>query len=183
MNSATKLVAILLEDVEDDIEQAVDDTDVNPTEEEKESDDYDKGEFDLHGLTFALENPKGSTRSGTDKDGNEWSVTMPAHYGEILGTMGKDKDHLDAYIGDNPESQKVWVVNQHKKEGGFDEHKVFIGFDDEQSVINAYDAAFSDGLGPKLRNSVAQTTVDEFKDWLESGETKKEFPVSDKSVD
>jgi len=170
------VTGILLDDIEADIEQAVDDTDTQPTDEEKENDSYDKGEFEWNGLTIAIENPKGSTRSGQDKDGNEWSVTMPAHYGEFIGVHSKDKDPLDVYMGDMPESDLVFVVNQRKKDSDvFDEHKVMCGFQDEQSAINAYDAAFNDGLGPKLRKSVIEVRVDDLIDWMDNGDTKKEF--------
>lgn len=146
-----------------------------PTEAQAEAGNYKKGHVSLFGMDISIENAKGSTRSGKNKQGKEWSVTMPAHYGYIKGTKGKDKDHIDVYIGPNEKSEKVFVVNQQKEEGGFDEHKCMICFDDRKKAIAAYDKAFTGDLGPKLRQSVVSTTMDKFKKWLESGDTKKPF--------
>ncbi|ELY1973236.1 hypothetical protein SL040_004723, partial [Aeromonas salmonicida] len=52
-----------------------------PTEAQKEAGNYKKGHLTLQGLDIALENPKGSTRSGTDQDGKAWQSTMTHDYG------------------------------------------------------------------------------------------------------
>jgi len=88
---------------------------------------------------------------------------------------GKDGDHLDVFIGDHPESRNVYVVNQRKLEGGFDEVKIMLGFEDEESAIACYDKGFMGDLGPKLRDSVVATTVDGLKRWIKDGDTKKAF--------
>jgi hypothetical protein len=54
-----------------------------------------QGRTKVHGMDISIENKKGSTRSGTDKDGHEWHTRMNYDYGYIRGTVGKDKDHLD----------------------------------------------------------------------------------------
>jgi hypothetical protein len=143
--------------------------------EQAEAGNYKKGHVSVQGLEIAIENAEGSTRSGTGKDGKKWSVTMPAHYGYIKGTQGKDKDHLDVYIGPKPNGMMVFVVNQKKEEGGFDEHKIMLGFETKDEAIATYDRAFSGDLGPKLRETVVSTTVDKLKEWLASGNTKKPF--------
>lgn len=160
-----------------EINKAAAKTDPDPSEEEKENGDYKKGHIEIHGFDIAIENAKGSERSGTDKDGKPWSVTMPAVYGEICGTKGKDKDHLDVYIGPNPDSDKVFIVNQAKKEGGFDEHKIMLGFPNKFRAIRCYDKAFSNGLGPQLRDEVIETTVQGLKDWVKNGDTTKPFQL------
>lgn len=146
------------------------------SDEQKEAGNYEKGHVDLHGWDISVENGKGSQRTGTGKDGSTWSVTMPAHYGYIKGTVGKDKDHIDVYIGPSPQSERVFVVNQKKSEGGFDEHKVMLGFDTKSEAVKTYDKGFNDGLGPRLRGSVIITNVDTFKAWLDKGDPKKPFP-------
>ena len=62
-------------------------------------DSYKKGHLTLQGLDIALENPKGSTRSGTDQDGRPWQSTMAHDYGYIKRTQGADGDHVDVFIG------------------------------------------------------------------------------------
>jgi hypothetical protein len=144
--------------------------------EQAEAGNYRKGHVNVQGLEIAIENAEGSTRSGTGKDGKTWKVTMPAHYGYIKGTQGKDKDHLDVYIGPKPNGMMVFVVNQQKEDTkGFDEHKIMLGFATKDEAIETYDRAFSGSLGPKLRQSVVSTTVDKLKAWIASGNTKKPF--------
>src|ERR1700722_16723907 len=78
-------------DLRNAIEKAVAETDINPTESEKKTGNYKKGKFKLQGLTIAIENPKGSVRSGVDKNGKPWSVTMQDHYGYIVKVNKADK--------------------------------------------------------------------------------------------
>lgn len=54
-----------------------------PTEGQKSAGNYKVGRVNLHGLEISIENPKGSKRTGTDKDGETWSQTMRHHYGYI----------------------------------------------------------------------------------------------------
>lgn len=170
------------ESVADDVAAAAAKADKDPSDAEKEAENYRKGHVRLHGLEIAIENAKGSTRSGKDKDGKEWSVTMPAVYGYFKGTQGKDKDHIDCYIGPDPDCELVFVVNQQKKEGGFDEHKVMLGFKTEKEALETYDAAFTGDLGPKLRKSVVSGSVDQLKHWLENGDTMKEVVALQEGV-
>lgn len=64
-------------------------TNTDPTEAQKEKGNYKKGKVTIKGLNISIENPKGSTRSGTDKDGNDWSCEMLFTYGYFNGTIGK----------------------------------------------------------------------------------------------
>ena len=54
-----------------------------PTQAQKEAGNYAKGHTTISGLDISIENPAGSTRSGTDADGKPWSVEMQSHYGYI----------------------------------------------------------------------------------------------------
>ena len=59
-----------------------------------------QGRSKVHGMDISIENKKGSVRSGTDKDGHDWSIKMNFDYGYIRGTVGKDKDHVDCVAPD-----------------------------------------------------------------------------------
>lgn len=147
-----------------------------PTEAQKEAGNYKKGHLTLHGLDIALENPKGSTRSGTDKNGKAWQSTMANDYGYIKRTTGADGDHVDVFIGDKPDSETVYVVDQvDPKTGKFDEHKVMMGFADEQSARDGYLANYEKGW--KGLGSIKAMPVEEFKRWVKDGDTTK--PVAD----
>ena len=69
-----------------------------PTRAQKEAGNYKLGHLSLHGFDISIENPKGSERKGTDRDGKEWSVEMAHHYGYIRsftpsrGSSGSNKN-------------------------------------------------------------------------------------------
>lgn len=142
-----------------------------PTQAQIEAGNYKKGHIKVHGLDIAVENPRGSERRGTDPDGKEWAHTMSDHYGYIKKTTGADNEHIDTYIGRNPESDQIFIVDQiDQKTDGFDEHKVMMGFNSQEEAIQAYSSNFDEGwkVGP-----VRAMNKDEFKSWLKDGDTKK----------
>lgn len=156
-----------------DVQAASQQVDTSPTEAQKEAGNYKKGHVRLHGLDITIENPKGSERTGTDKGGKQWSVTMRHTYGYFKRTEGKDGDQVDVFIGDNPSSTNVYVIDQ-VVDGKFDEHKVMMGFpsmeEARQGYLSNYEKGW-DGLG-----NITEMSVDQFKDWLKNGSQKK--PVS-----
>ncbi|MFM4979780.1 LPD38 domain-containing protein [Aeromonas caviae] len=142
-----------------------------PTEAQKEAGNYKKGHLTLLGLDIALENPKGSTRSGTDQDGRPWQSTMAHDYGYIKRTQGADGDHVDVFIGDKPESEMVYVVDQvDPKTGKFDEHKVMMGFADEQAARAGYLGNYEEGW--QGLGAIKAMPVDAFKRWVKGGDTR-----------
>ncbi|WP_299671647.1 PLxRFG domain-containing protein [uncultured Roseobacter sp.] len=158
----------------EEVTAAAAEADPNPTDAQKEAENYKMGHIQWNGLDMSIENAKGSIRSGKGPDGSEWSVTMPAHYGRIKGTIGADGDHVDIYMGDDPDSDYVLVVNQIDADtSAFDEHKVMLGFGDKAEALDTYRAGFSDGRADDRLGSYTETTVADFKAWLESGDTKK----------
>lgn len=145
-----------------------------PTDGQKRAGNYKKGHVVVQGLDISIENPKGSTRRGADSDGHKWSCVLPADYGYIRRTEGADGDHVDAYLGPDPESRQVFVINQNDhRTGRFDEHKCFIGYDSEREAVKDYCAAFSDKKGPHRIGSVESMSMDAFKHWLKNGDTTK----------
>ena len=161
------------------VAQAAATTDPNPSDAQKEAGNYAKGKVTLHGLRLSIENPRGSIRSGTDASGKPWSVTMPHHYGYFLGTEGKDGDHVDFFLGPNPDSQQVLIVNQRKVSNGhFDEHKIMLGFDSPAQAAKAYLSAYTPGW--KGLQSAIPTTLPVLKEWLTHHDTT--LPVTRESI-
>ena len=141
-----------------------------PTEKQKEAGNYKKGHIKVDGFDITIENPKGSTRSGTDASGKAWSVPMHYDYGYIKGTEGVDGDHIDVYLSDNPTSGNVYVVDQiDQKTGKFDEHKVMYGFPSKEAAVEAYKTQYEKGwkVGP-----VTEVSREDFKKWVESSKRK-----------
>lgn len=159
-----------LEDINKAIEEAESETETDLTQEQKESGDYKKGHVTIQGFDIAIENPKGSVRSGVDVDGNEWSQEMHNTYGYFEGTKGKDKDDVDVFIGPNPLSESVFVVDQLNSAGEFDEHKVMFGFDSSEEARAAYLSNYEDGwtgLG-----DITKVNVDDFRKWVTNSDVR-----------
>lgn len=144
-----------------------------PTEAQKEAGNYKKGHVKLHGLDISIETPRGGVRSGTNPDGSPWTVNMQHDYGYVKRTVGADNEQVDVFIGDNPDSQQVFLIDQGDLDTGrFDEHKAMIGYNSLQQAKQAYEQAFSDGKGADRIQDVTAMSMDEFKGWLKGGSKK-----------
>lgn len=156
------------------LKSAIDETETNPSDAQKESGNYKKGHIKFGGYDYTIENPKGSTRSGKDANGKEWKVTMHDTYGYIRGKYGKDGDHLDMFINDKADLDNwngdVFVVDQVNPDGSFDEHKVMYGYDSMDDAEKAYLANYSkgwQGLG-----NITGASKAEFDKWLDTSNRK-----------
>ena len=131
---------------------------------------YEKGHIRLEGEDISIETGKGEQRQ-------PWPTKVAAHYGYIRGTLGKDGDHIDTYIGPKGETGKIFVMNQLGRGGIFDEHKVFMGFETKDQALNAYYRSFDNPTAAWKRvGGVVELNKDEFKDWLDNGD--KFQPIS-----
>lgn len=156
------------------LKSAIEKTETNPSDAQKESGNYKKGHIKFGGYDYTIENPKGSTRSGKDADGKEWKVTMHDTYGYIRGKFGKDGDHLDMFIKDKADLDNwngdVFVVDQVNPDGSFDEHKVMYGYDSMDDAKKAYLANYSDGW--QGLGNITGASKDEFDKWLDTSNRK-----------
>nr|UWI40309.1 MAG: C-5 cytosine-specific DNA methylase [Bacteriophage sp.] len=156
------------------LKSAIEETETNPSDAQKESGNYKKGHIKFGGYDYTIENPKGSTRSGKDANGKEWKVTMHDTYGYIRGKFGKDGDHLDMFINDKADLDNwngdVFVVDQVNPDSSFDEHKVMYGYDSMNDAEKAYLANYSkgwQGLG-----NITGASKAEFDKWLDTSNRK-----------
>lgn len=94
-------------------------------------------------LSIAIENPIGSIRRGVNSNGTEWATRFYYPYGFIEGTKGADGEEIDCFIGENPESENVYIVQQRRADGLYDEDKVMLGFISLNAARDAYLAHFS----------------------------------------
>ncbi len=145
-----------------------------PTKAQQESGEYSMGRAIVQGLPIRIENVRGSVRSGVGVSGKPWSNRMAAHYGFIAGTTGNDGDGVDVFLGPLPESPNAWVINQRKADGiGFDEHKVCLGFPNEQQARDAYQLSYDRDWRGLM--SVVPVTIPQLKWWLKSGDMSRPF--------
>lgn len=150
----------------------------NPTDSQINAGNYRKGHLVVNGLEVTIENAKGSVRNGVDNNGKTWSVVMKNPYGYFKRTKGKDGDHIDVFIGDDLESEKVFVVDQNIN-NKFDEHKVMLGFNDKNEAKKAYLSNYTAGW--KGLSKITEVDLETFKTWL-SEKTKKNKPFSEYKI-
>jgi hypothetical protein len=155
------------------LDRAAAETDVAPTADQREAGNYRKGKCRLFGLEITIETPKSGVRRGVDRDGKEWSVRMPYHYGYIRRTESEaDGDHVDVFLGPDLDSEFVLVIDQvDPRTDQFDEHKVMLGWSNAERAQQAYLAAYQPnwkGLG-----AVTPMTLPQFHRWLETGKTDR----------
>lgn len=160
-----------------DLETASAQVNTAPSEAQIETGNYAKGHIILQGLEITIENPKGSTRRGTDPDGQRWESVLPAAYGYVKRSEGADGDHVDVYIGDRPDSTRAFVIDQYNLDGSFDETKTVLGVRSRRAALKIYDAGFSDGSGPQRRGGVTEMSVAEFADLARDGVSEPVSPA------
>jgi len=146
-----------------------------PTEAQVEVGNYKKGHLTaqdtgIPGIEITIENPAGSTRSGTDAAGNPWSQKMRDHYGYIKRTESAEgpEEQLDVFVGENLDSDLVFVIDQvNQNTGEFDEHKVMMGYRSQMDAVRAYKRNYQRKwkVGP-----VTVMTREQFAGWLERGD-------------
>ncbi len=144
----------------------------NPTEAQKEAGNYKKGKVRVYGMPISIENPKGSVRSGTDKDGKPWQNTMHAHYGYILGSKAIDGDNLDVFLTDDAEAATLVFVVDQIRDGAFDEHKCLIGpasIDDARKLYLSHYPDDWTGLG-----AICSVPMPCFSAWAMDGKVKRQ---------
>lgn len=150
----------------------------NLSSRQLEAGNYPKGHIWLHGLNISIENKRGSVRGRKDAEGNvAWNVKMPTAYGYIRGTVGADGDHVDVFLGPDPASEKVWVIDQHRvsKKGNiknFDEHKVMLGYRSSEKALKDYWKSQTGRSHRGVARSVFEMNVKELKSWLSDGDTR-----------
>jgi hypothetical protein len=128
----------------------------------------------FQGLKISVENRKGSVRRGTDDGGHKWATTMHNDYGYIRNTTGRDKQHIDCFLGPNLGARNVYVVHTNRPPDfqSYDEDKVFLGF---QSAAAAKACFLQHYDSPKFFRGMDTLTMDEFKKRFLHGKSKSEM--------
>lgn len=125
------------------------------------------GHARIGGLNLSIENPAGSIREDKANVPPKWRTEMRSHYGYIRGTTGFDKDHLDVFVKPSTAgtwSGTVYVVNQNKANGNFDEHKAIIGATSEAEARALYLENYEPGWQRRIR-SITPMPLAQFRAW------------------
>lgn len=157
------------------IEAASAEVNTDPTEAQKEAGNYKKGHVQVGTFDITIEQPEGSVRKGTDADGKQWESKMNNTYGYIRGAVGVDGDHIDVFLSndiDGWNGRKVFVVDQYNPDGSFDEHKVMLGFNDQDEAKGDYLANYEQGWENGRRIDITGVNLEDFEKWIESSKRK-----------
>lgn len=157
------------------IEAASAEVNTDPTEAQKEAGNYKKGHVQVGTFDITIEQPQGSVRKGTDSDGKQWESKMNNTYGYIRGAVGVDGDHIDVFLSndiDGWNGRKVFVVDQYNPDGSFDEHKVMLGFNDQDEAKGDYLANYEQGWENGRRIDITGVNLEDFEKWIESSKRK-----------
>lgn len=123
-----------------------------PTPAQLKAGNYPKRKTKFQGLTISIENEAGSVRRGVDPDGKPWETRMLCAYGYILSSVGLDDEHVDVYVGPNPDAEFAYVIDQKcpPEFTELDEQKIMLGFSSLGEACHAYLQHYNDSrfLGP-----------------------------------
>lgn len=140
-----------------------------PTASQKANGNYAKGHLKLAGLDISIENPAGSQRKP------EWAA-LNDHYGYVKGEgEGADGDHHDVFVKAGTPldwSGPVFVINQMKADGSFDETKTVLGATDANDAHKVYARNYEPnwkGYG----SMAAFPDVAAYKKWLATADMTK----------
>jgi hypothetical protein len=148
----------------DTIDAAAREVDTDPSAAQQLAGNYRHAHVTVQGLPISIETPKGASRRP------QWPP-LANHYGYIKRTQSEaDGDHIDVFLGPNPESELVFVVDQVRGDTGtFDEHKVMIGWTDQESARQGYLSNYSPGW--RGLGIITPLTMAQFKSWLDRGDS------------
>lgn len=119
------------------------------------------------GLHVVVENPKGSTRSGTDSRGKKWKTVMKNNYGYIAKSTGADGEGVDCFLCGNPSAPDVHIVHtQNPYTREYDEDKAIIGASTPQEAKVAF---LSNYDSPAHFRSMTSMPLETFKAMLHKG--------------
>jgi hypothetical protein len=104
------------------------------------SPDTVKKVVDFQGIKIRIDRPRGFVMMGKDDKGTPWSRRYRYDYGFLPKTKGGDGEGLDVFIGPEKKAPEAYWAIQVKKDGSFDEYKIFLGFPDRDAALSAYRA-------------------------------------------
>lgn len=155
--------------------------DPNPTQQQKLDGDYRKGSLELLGLKIILENSANSYRQGVDESGNPWESLMHNAYGYIEDTIGVDGDEIDVFLNEDfVDDCLIYIVFQKNLNNIFDEHKIMLGFENEQQAYDAYMSNYKKNWKGFMK--MITMSQNQFSEWLiDKGTTKRSVQLIKKS--
>ena len=95
---------------------------------------------------------------------------LPADYGYVRKTDGKDDAQIDAFVGNDFDAGKIFIVDSYDEDGEFDEHKLFFAYPSEE-VVRKHFQSYYYNRSPII-SEVAHNSL---REWFASGDTHKPY--------
>lgn len=142
-----------------------------PTQPQIDAGNYQKGAVKVGGLSVSIENPQGSLRHSHPESPVKWERKMEDHYGYVKGVPARapDKEHVDVFVKPGTAedySGPVFVVDQNKSNGRYDEPKTIIGAASRKEARALYLRNYQKGFEKNIRG-ITQMTMAQFKEKLQ----------------
>lgn len=161
---------------EQEVDQAAQRAEPAPTDQQRRTDDYRKGEVNVGGVPIEVETPKGQVRRSKPGAQTPWEVEMPVHYGRIPGTTSADGGAVDAFVGPNPQAATAYVIDQRKPgTSELDESKALVGFDSPEDALAAYHRSFAGDFADRVTGPVTPVPMSELVNRLKQHDPAKPF--------
>lgn len=126
------------------------------------------------GMPVVVETPAGGVRRWRQPDGRSGETTMEHDYGYFPGTVGRDGDGVDVFVGPNPDAETAYVVHQMAPPDfrTYDEDKVMCGFTDPEEAKASYLRHYDD---PRFFGAMTAVPVDQLQRQLRAtGEVRRD---------
>lgn len=138
---------------------------------QREALNYKQGKIHMHGLRITIQASKGQRRKP------EWSPLL-AHYGHVLNVPARSRDgeHVDVFVGPDPDVETAFVADLQSPGGHFDESKIFLGFPTRKEAYAVYTATYPS----VFRRSFSALSLPQLKEWLNNGDARR--PVQDQII-
>ena len=105
--------------------------------------------------------------------------TLPVGYGHLRKTLGADNMAVDVYVGHKLESPKIYQVTQ-LVNGEFDEHKYFVGFDEDKNEIATL---YKSIMPPEMFGGIQEMTVSHLEKYQKSDQNDSALLVKGNPLD
>ena len=136
-----------------------------------------KKHLTFKGFDIGLEYLEGDIRRGTAPNGFKWEREVVGNYGRFKDLMDSaDGESMDVWLGDDETSDHVYIVNQLKEDGQFDEHKILLGFPTAHAALIGYLSNMPDDwtrFDPLKTLSLA-----EFRRWAQTGDGQRKVAAT-----
>lgn len=126
--------------------------------------------YEHRGVVFTLESAPGDMRPKYLANGTKVMCPVQSYYGDIPNTTGADGDPIDVYIAPPDvftDSDQVVILNQKDPNTGeFDEHKLFIGYPDADTLKSMYCAGYPGDSGKDRIGGLSSVSYETALDWM-----------------